>query len=176
MNMDGRQTGSVRGDNEALAEPSTKPELDLNQFLPYRLNSLADRISEALAALYEERYQLNIAQWRVLAWLSHCDELTAKKICAYTHMDKARVSRAIQALEERGLITRTPSPDDQRQQDLHLTAAGQTLLARLIPEAQAWEAELVATLTAGEYRDLLNVMRKLERQLERIDERTGAAN
>ncbi|MFW3616996.1 MarR family winged helix-turn-helix transcriptional regulator [Billgrantia antri] len=168
MNKEERRASLAREGDESLAEPSTKQELDLNQFLPYRLNSLADRISQALAELYEERYQLNIAQWRVLAWLSHCDELTAKKVCSYTNMDKARVSRAIQALEERGLIRRTPAPEDQRQQDLHLTAAGQALLAKLIPEAQAWEAELVATLTAGEYRDLLNVMRKLERQLERI--------
>jgi DNA-binding MarR family transcriptional regulator len=168
MNREEGRAGLAREGDESLAEPSTKPELDLNQFLPYRLNSLADRISQALAELYEERYQINIAQWRVLAWLSHCDELTAKKICAYTNMDKARVSRAIQALEERGLVSRTPSPTDQRLQDLHLTAAGQALLAKLIPEAQAWEAELVATLNAGEYRDLLNVMRKLERQLERI--------
>ena len=169
MNMDQSQVHLAGDGDESLAEPSTKPELDLNQFLPYRLNSLADRISQALASLYEVRYQLNVAQWRVLAWLSHCDEMTAKKICAYTNMDKARVSRAIQALEERGLISRTPSPHDQRLHDLYLTEAGQALLAKLIPEAQAWEAELVATLTAGEYRDLFNVMRKLERQLERID-------
>jgi DNA-binding MarR family transcriptional regulator len=163
------EAGPSGGQGEGgQASPSPKAELDLNQFLPYRLNRLADQISQALAELYAERYQLNVAQWRVLAWLSHCDELTAKKICAYTNMDKARVSRAIQALEERGLITRTPSPRDQRLHDLHLTEAGQALLAELVPEAQAWEAELVATLSAGEYRDLLNVMRKLERQLERI--------
>lgn len=146
----------------------TKPELDLNQFLPYRLNSLADRISDELARLYEERYALNVAQWRVLAWLSHRDLLNAKQICEATRMDKARVSRAVQALVDRGLISRSPSSRDQRLHDLRLTEAGQELLAELIPEAQAWEAELVATLTAGEYRDLLHAMRKLERQLERI--------
>jgi DNA-binding MarR family transcriptional regulator len=156
------------GEGHQAAPKQGAERLDLNQFLPYRLNRLADQISQALAELYAERYQLNVAQWRVLAWLSHCDDLTAKKICAYTNMDKARVSRAIQALEERGLISRTPSPRDQRLHDLHLTEAGQALLAELVPEAQAWEAELVATLSAGEYRDLLNVMRKLERQLERI--------
>ncbi|WP_245947921.1 MarR family winged helix-turn-helix transcriptional regulator [Billgrantia montanilacus] len=171
MNMEDTQADNAGDSTVSDNGPSTKPELDLNQFLPYRLNSLADRISQALAQLYEERYQLNIAQWRVLAWLSHCDELTAKKVCAYTNMDKARVSRAIQALEDRGLISRTPSPRDQRLHDLHLTPAGQALLAELIPAAQAWEAELVATLTAGEYRDLLNVMRKLERQLERIGDK-----
>jgi len=167
MNMEESGLDARHPSGEGAAS-APRAELDLNQFLPYRLNRLADQISQSLAELYAERYQLNVAQWRVLAWLSHCDDLTAKKVCAYTNMDKARVSRAIQALEERGLISRTPSPKDQRQHDLHLTVAGQALLAELVPEAQAWEAELVATLSAGEYRDLLNVMRKLERQLERI--------
>lgn len=153
---------------KSRSKTAAKAEMDLNQFLPYRINRLADRISDELSRMYAERYSLNVAQWRVLAWLSHCDDLTAKKVCTYTNMDKARVSRAIQSLEGRGLLTRTPSPQDQRQQDLHLTEAGQALLAELIPAAQAWEAELVATLTAGEYRDLLNAMGKLERQLGRI--------
>ncbi|MCL7929210.1 MarR family winged helix-turn-helix transcriptional regulator [Halomonas llamarensis] len=146
----------------------TRAELDLNQFLPYRLNNLADRISQALETLYAESYALNIAQWRVLAWLSHCDDLTAKKVCAYTNMDKARVSRAIQSLEDRGLIIRTPSQQDQRQHDLQLTDAGQALLNKLVPEAQAWEAQLVETLSVSEYRDLLHTMGKLERQLDRL--------
>ena len=82
-------------------------------------------------------------------------------------MDKVRVSRAIQSLEERELLIRSPSPDDQRIQVLSLSGPGQKLLAELIPQAQSWEAELVGVLTSGEYRDLFNIMGKLERQLER---------
>ncbi|MCC5901947.1 MAG: winged helix-turn-helix transcriptional regulator [Halomonas sp.] len=160
--------GDLKADGETSSVSSARAELDLNQFLPYQLNRLADRISQALEKLYADSYQLNIAQWRVLAWLSHCDDLTAKKVCHYTNMDKARVSRAVQALEDRGLISRTPSQQDQRLHNLQLTEAGQALLAELVPEAQAWEADLVSTLSVGEYRDLLNTMRKLERQLERI--------
>ena len=157
-----------KADGDVSLTSSARAELDLNQFLPYQLNRLADRISQALETFYAESYELNIAQWRVLAWLSHCDDLTAKKVCAYTNMDKARVSRAIQSLEDRGLISRMPSQQDQRRHDLKLTEAGQALLNQLVPEAQAWEADLVSTLSAGEYRDLLNTMGKLERQLERI--------
>nr|WP_297403513.1 MarR family winged helix-turn-helix transcriptional regulator [uncultured Marinobacter sp.] len=146
---------------------SARPEIDLNQFLPYRLNRLADCISDKLSQLYAEKYGLNVAQWRVLAWLSHGDNLTAKAICVHTNMDKVRVSRAIQSLEERKLLVRSPSPGDQRLQVLNLSDAGQKLLAKLIPQAQAWEAELVGVLTSGEHRDLFNIMGKLERQLER---------
>lgn len=145
-----------------------RAELDLDQFLPYRLSRLADTISQSLAEFYAKRYQINVAQWRVLAWLSHCDDLTAKKICAYTNMDKARVSRAIQTLEDRGFISRSLSPHDQRLHNLHLTEKGRETLSDLIPEAQDWEATLVTPLSASEYRDLFNVMRKLERQVDRM--------
>lgn len=166
MNTD--EVGSIKAEED---ESSTTPqaELDLNQFLPYRLSRLADNISQSLAEFYAKHYQINVAQWRVLAWLSHGDDLTAKKICSYTNMDKAKVSRAIQALEERGFVYRSPSPHDQRLHYLYLTEKGRETLAELIPEAQAWEAKLVATLSAIEYRDLFNMMRKLEKQVNRMD-------
>ncbi|MBB3141423.1 MarR family winged helix-turn-helix transcriptional regulator [Halomonas organivorans] len=142
---------------------------DLDHFLPYRLNSLADRISQALARLYETRHDLSVAQWRVLAWLHHREQLTAKQIREATRMDKARVSRAVQALEDRGLIRRRPSPEDQRRHELRLTEAGLALLEELIPEARAWEAELVAPLSVDEYRQLFELMARLEGQLGRLE-------
>ena len=156
---------------DPTAPPSghERPRLDLGQFLPYRVNSLADRISQALSRIYSERFGITIAEWRVLAWLSHRDELTAKQVGEHTRMDKAKVSRAIQALEGRGLIRRTQSAQDQRVHYLHLTPQGEALLGELIPQAHDWEAELVATLSSGEYRDLLATMAKLERQLERLE-------
>lgn len=150
-------------------EDTAAASFDLEGFLPYRFNRLADRISGELEQMYAARYRLNVAQWRILAWLSHCGELSASRICETTRMDKARVSRAVQALEARGLISRRPSSRDQRLQELRLTEAGEALLGELIPEARAWEAELVAPLTAGERRDLCRIMGKLERQLARGD-------
>lgn len=148
----------------------SRPELDLNQFLPYRFNALADRISQALSRIYNERFGISVAQWRVLAWISHKDVLTAKQICEYTRMDKARVSRAVQTLEQRGFITRTQSSDDLRVQHLRLTEPGEQLLSALIPAAHGWEADLVGRLSVTEYRDLLNALGKLERQLDRLEQ------
>ncbi|OEY66041.1 MarR family transcriptional regulator [Marinobacter sp. X15-166B] len=167
-NVSADDAGTIKADDQDESAAVPQAELDLDQFLPYRLNRLADSISQAMADFYAQRYQINIAQWRILAWLSHSDDLTAKKICTYTNMDKARVSRALQALEERGLLDRFPSSHDQRQHHLTLTGKGRKVLAKLIPEAQDWEAKLVASLSASEYRDLFNLMRKLERQVERI--------
>ncbi|OBX35213.1 HTH-type transcriptional regulator MhqR [Halomonas elongata] len=149
-----------------MTDENLSTDFDLEHFLPYRLDRLADRVSEALAQLYEAHYDLNVAQWRVLAWLHHRHELTAKQICAATRMDKARVSRAVQVLEGRGLIVRRPSPRDQRLHDLRLTEDGQALMVELVPQVRAWEAELVAPLTTEEYRRLLDMMGRLEQRLQ----------
>lgn len=147
-----------------------RPELDLTQFLPYRVNRLSERISASLSQIYSERFGISVPEWRVLAWLSQREVLTAKAICQRASMDKATVSRAVQRLEERGFLRRTPSEADQRVLVLNLTEAGEELLSRLLPRAHEWEARLLETLSAQEYRDLLNLLGKLERQLPRVEQ------
>jgi len=150
-----------------MDEPT--PELDLEQFLPYRFNRLAERISASLSEVYRGQYRISVPEWRILAWLSQRERLTATDICRRAYMDKATVSRAVQRLEDRGLLVRAPSVNDQRGLVLTLTPAGEDLLADLAPRAHRWEARLVETLSVHEYRSLLHLFGKLERQLSRIE-------
>lgn len=140
-------------------------QLDLETFLPYRLNRLADRISDELAQLYEHQYGITVAQWRVLAWLSHRETLTAVQIRQATHMDKARVSRAVKALTERGLVVSQPSTRDQRHHELRLTEAGASLLSQLIPQARAREEAWLSVLSSQERQELWQLVNKLESSL-----------
>ena len=150
-----------------------RPELDLRQFLPYRLYRLGERLSEALAKVYSGRYGLSVPEWRTLAWLSHLQPQTATAISRNANVDKSTVSRALQRLAERGLISRAPSPEDNRVQLLALTEAGEELLRELLPLARAWEAELIDTLTARELRDLWLLIDRLERRLEEMESGGG---
>ena len=154
-------------DGEASQDRSHS-ELDLDQFLPYRLNRLAERTSEAMFARYGERFAINVAEWRLLAWLSRGVPMTAREISLRTHMDKVRVSRAVKSLEGRELILRRPSEQDQRAQFLALTTEGEAMLAELIPEARRFEDELLGAVNARQYRDLLLTMQTLERQLDQL--------
>lgn len=146
-----------------------RAELDLLQFLPYRVNRLAERISHALSEIYRQRFGLTVPEWRVLAWLSQSGALTAKDICQLAYMDKATVSRAVQRLTERGLLLRAPSPSDQRAQVLSLSEQADALLGELLPRARGWEGQLLETLSAQELGDLLKLIDKLERQLSRME-------
>ena len=139
---------------------------DLNGFLPYQLDAIASRVSEALLGLYGERHDLRMPDWRVLVWLDHAPELAAKDIAVRARMDKATVSRALTRLESRDLVTRATAEDDQRSQSLQLTRKGKALLGKLLPQVQKWEASLLASFSATEQRQLRELLGRLEGQLD----------
>ncbi|MEZ5839428.1 MAG: MarR family transcriptional regulator [Hyphomicrobiales bacterium] len=118
------------------------PRLELESFLPYRLNVLAEVVSQSLARLYSQRYGLSIAEWRVVATLGQYERMTATAICTHSHMHKTKVSRAVTGLVERGLVERVANSQDLREAFLMLTADGQRVYDEFVPEAVAFDAGL----------------------------------
>lgn len=147
-----------------------RPNLHLTQFLPYRINLLAKRISTSLSTIYTQEFGITISEWRVLLWLNTYPNLYAKDICNYTYMDKTQVSRIISQLVDRNLIQRQLDDDDQRSMKLSLTENGRDLLDEIIPKAIDWENKLIESLNTPQYRDLLNIIETLEAQIDKIEQ------
>ncbi|MCB8819863.1 MarR family winged helix-turn-helix transcriptional regulator [Microvirga rosea] len=129
---------------------SFEPQLVLERFLPYRLNVLASLTSTALAQIYADRFGLSIPAWRVVATLGQYDVGTARDIAAHGVMHKSTVSRAVSALEQRGLIRRQPNKDDRREELLALTEEGRRIYESLVPEALGFESKVMSVLTPQE--------------------------
>lgn len=142
-----------------------RSELKLGAFLPYVLTNLAERISSGLSTIYADEYGLSIPEWRVLANLAEHDSLNSSQIIAFTSMAKSMVSRAVNGLSDRGLVSQQRTEGDSRAKDLALTAAGKALYSAIAPHVLAWEHELLDGVTAGEYRDLLHLLDKLDDRL-----------
>ena len=157
--MAGRSSGA-RGKRPAEAD-GTGPALDLQQYFPYRLARLAEQVSLAIAEVYSERFSLSRQEWRVLAILGARREIATKEIGPLTTLDKMQVSRAVQGLEARGIVSRSPAPDDRRERIVALTAAGRALYREIVPYALERETRLLAVLTAEEIDVLDRAMRKL---------------
>jgi DNA-binding MarR family transcriptional regulator len=137
------------------------PLVVLERFLPYRLNVLASLTSNALAQIYAERFGLSIPAWRVIATLGQYEYRTARDIAAHGVMHKSTISRAVSALERRGLIARKANQDDRREELLALTREGQEIYEALAPQALAFEERFVSVLTAEEQEILVSLIDRL---------------
>lgn len=119
---------------------------DLTAFLPYQLAVASSRISKAFAERYKAELGLSIPEWRVLAHLAQSDAVSVREIHARVDMDKSKVSRAAARLEEAGLIEKRENPDDRRLLDMRLTPKGREVIARIVPIADEYQAELLAMI------------------------------
>ena len=144
-------------------------KLDLFRFVPFRLNRLAAEVSSALSVEYQERYGLDIPEWRVLATLGFRNEAcSAQYISHCTRTHKSTISRAVTALMQRRLVERVENADDRREFALRITRKGKTLYEELIPRLLRREQEILSCLTAQERRDFSALLGKIESSLELV--------
>ncbi len=141
--------------------PSPTPDFDLAQFLPYLLNQAAEATSHDFHAVYRDTYGMTRTQWRVLANLGKFGAMTARDICATSHIDKTKVSRAIAVLEAGQILTRTTSDHDRRVEILALTAQGRAVFAELGTLASRYDASLRATLGQQQAANLESLLKML---------------
>lgn len=136
--------------------------LELERFLPYRLSILSNTISQEIARDYQQRFDLSVTEWRVMAVLARFESLSARDVAQRTAMDKVAVSRALARLVESGRVIRRTHAGDKRKSILRLSARGWKIHATVAPLARAHEAELLAKLDAAERTWLQRILDKLE--------------
>jgi DNA-binding MarR family transcriptional regulator len=145
---------------------SAAHRLDLERFVPFRLNRLAAEVSRALARVYGERFGIDIPEWRIIATLGDRGRARAQDVALSTRMHKSMVSRAVARLIELGWVARTAGAKDRREAPLALTAAGHEVYEQLVPIVLEYQDRLLAGLTESERHTLERLLGKLERQLD----------
>jgi DNA-binding MarR family transcriptional regulator len=144
-------------------------KLDLFRFVPFRLNRLAAEVSAALSSEYQQRYGLDIPEWRVLATLGfRAEPCSAQYISHCTRTHKSTISRAVTALMRRQLVERVENEDDRREFALRLTRKGRALYEELIPRLKRREQEILSCLTARERENFALALGKIEKSLDLV--------
>lgn len=139
-----------------------KNQLELDDFLPYRLSVASNAVSQVIARSYEGLFGLKMPEWRLIAVLADDGELTQQELVHRTKMDKVTVSRGAQVLERRGLIKRVPNPEDGRSLRLSLTGEGRKIHAKVGPAALAMEKTMLAKMSDKQVAQLKSLLRHLE--------------
>ncbi|RYG90303.1 MarR family transcriptional regulator [Loktanella sp. IMCC34160] len=139
---------------------------NLSEYLPYRLALLSERVSRRLSLEYGKDHGLSVAEWRVLVHLARSEEVSIREIHTFANLDKPRVSRAVSRLEAEGLLRKEGGKEDQRLIVISLTDKGRKTLAAIVPDALAFESNLVQTVSPQEMDQFLSVVEKLHKVLD----------
>lgn len=154
--------------------PGNGHALDLDRFLPYRLSVLTNRLSNAIARHYVERFDLAPPEWRVMAALGQSPGLSARQVALKTEMDKVQVSRAVAGLVRARRVKKQTDARDGRITRLVLTPRGRAIYETIVPEALALEERFLAALAPKERATFNRLIVKLSLEAARLPSPNGS--
>lgn len=148
----------------------------VDDMLLYRLSQLSASAGAMVVRLCEGGYGITRREWGVLAQLHGQPEgLPPSVLAERMRRDRARTSRALTALQRKGLIERVVLPHDRRSARVSLTPAGREIYARLMPQVQSINARILAALDPAQKQVLDQALESLRLQAERLLDEMGPA-
>lgn len=142
----------------------------LEDFIPYKLAVVANRVSQSIGHLFETQFNIQFTEWRILMALYAYGDLSFTDVVQRTSMDKARVSRAQRRLVDLQMITTQVDPEDGRRLILSITPTGAQRCADILPEAAAREAWFLAALDDHQHQQLDIILDKLMERSNELEE------
>ena len=168
MNAAGPRKHKPPARRAPAARAALGPVGRLDEFIPYKLAVVANRLSQSIGQLFESEFDIQIPEWRILMALYAYRSLVFNEVVDRTSMDKARVSRAQKRLADVGLIATTSDPGDRRKLILALTAKGRKMCTDILPKAAEREHWFLQVLTHTEHRQLDVILDKLMQRSQEL--------
>ena len=124
---------------------------------------LVRRLQQVAVRLFAEALgdELTPVQFAALAAIAREPGMDQAALSASIGYDRATIGGVIDRLQLRDLLERVPDPADRRLKRVHLTAAGQRLLAASLPIVAEVQQQLLRPLTERERASFERICRKL---------------
>ena len=122
---------------------------------------LANLLSRSATARYRKLLGLPQVEWRIIALLGNMPPMTPSELAHRAGLDKSQISRGVNNLIRRRLVTRGGDPDDSRAVRLSLNGRGRALFDTLIAEARQRTAFLLEGLPVDKRTMFLEVTEHL---------------
>ncbi len=122
--------------------------------------------NEIYRVFRERGTELTPEQWVVLVRLWERDGRSQNELCDSTFRDRPTMSRMVDALQARGLVTREAHPTDKRARMVYLTREAKALKPKLVPAARG----IVDRMLAGiPNEDLVTTRRTLQKIFDNLE-------
>jgi len=149
---------------------SATPPLDADEELLWRsLMRLTITVPRAMGDDLERSSGLNGTEYLVLMHLSEASgrRLRMSDLADHTALSPSRITRVVELMASRGLVSKEPCPDDKRSMLAVLTRQGLTVLKRAYPHhLQSVRRNIFAVLTPDE---VSNLGPSLQRLADAVD-------
>jgi DNA-binding MarR family transcriptional regulator len=122
-------------------------EFEATDNLLASIHVMSRLIDRAFQSRIATRFDLSLAEWRVILTLAERRSATAATITGLWAMEKMAVSRAVRRLDRMGRIARRRNAGDRRSYALRLTAKGRRVYEDVLPTANARYREIFAELS-----------------------------
>jgi MarR family transcriptional regulator, organic hydroperoxide resistance regulator len=133
---------------------------DLEQAIPFLVARAGARMGNAFAKALKS-FDLSLSEWRVCASLQYAPRQTLSVLALHASTDLSALSRIVDRLGERRLVTRKRCGDDGRAVRIALSRSGLALTRRIIPLARHYEAVALSDFSAAEIKTLRKLLRRL---------------
>lgn len=104
----------------------------------------------------------SLTEGRVLYEISHTELCTAKKIRSNIDIDEGYLSRIIDKFTEKGLVKKTPAPEDRRLHLIQLTEKGKKEFSKLNENSNQLISQLMEKLSESERTELVKLMDRIK--------------
>lgn len=142
----------------------------LEDHLGYWLRCLSNLVSDSFAGRLEG-HGVSVPQWVVLRCLFDVEASPLNELAREVGVDGGALSRMVERLVQKGLVSREADPADRRAVRIRLTDAGRKLVPVLAREADRNDAAFFCVVDADERARLLATVKAL---LEKNDYRGRA--
>jgi len=141
--------------------PKPPPKIsDLTAHSGYWLRLVSNAVSQDFARRVAEE-GVTVAEWVFLRALWDDSDLSPTVLAQKMAMTKGAISKLADRLLEKGLVARTPEPQDRRAHRLSLSPEGRAKVPRLARLADENDAYYFETLTPRDRLQLARILRSL---------------
>lgn len=116
-----------------------------------------------------EAADLTLSMWRVLACLHQQGPQRIGELSRLSTIEASTLSRVVDQMEDRGMVTRTRSGEDRRVVTVDLTASGEDLTEQLIPLALRYERMALKGVTEADIVLLNTLLMTIYENLEQAE-------
>ncbi|MEU3272256.1 MarR family transcriptional regulator [Saccharomonospora sp. NPDC006951] len=109
---------------------------------------------------------LTATQYTALTSLRNDPGQSSAQLARRSFVSAQTMQELITSLDRRGLVTRTPAPDNRRVLHVSLTEDGEAVLAKLDDEVDRIEADMLADLDAAQISALRDALGRCIRRLD----------